>query len=55
MANADEILGSVESPDSLWEDVLAAEPKPWLEIEGEAIDRALAAMGAFADLASPSL
>jgi HD-GYP domain-containing protein (c-di-GMP phosphodiesterase class II)/DNA-binding CsgD family transcriptional regulator len=55
VANADEILGPVDAPDSLWEAVLAAEPSPWLEIEGGALDRALAAMGAFADLASPYL
>ena len=35
--------------------MLAAEPAPGLELEGEAIDRALAAMGDFADLASPYL
>jgi HD-GYP domain-containing protein (c-di-GMP phosphodiesterase class II) len=39
---------------SAWEETLASEPHPWLTLEGEAIDRALAAMGAFADLVSPS-
>ena len=35
--------------------MLAAEPAPRLDLEGDAIDRALAAMGDFADLASPYL
>ena len=38
---------------SAWEETLACEPRPGLTLEGEAIDRALAAMGAFADLVSP--
>ncbi len=50
--NAAEIL-THESEASAWEDTLAAEPHPRLMLEGEAIDRALAAMGAFADLVSP--
>jgi hypothetical protein len=37
------------------EETLASEPGPWLTLEGEAIDRALGAMGDFADLASPYL
>jgi HD-GYP domain-containing protein (c-di-GMP phosphodiesterase class II) len=40
---------------SAWEQVLALEPPPPLVLEGEAVDRALAAMGNFADLVSPSL
>jgi HD-GYP domain-containing protein (c-di-GMP phosphodiesterase class II) len=40
---------------SAWESTLACEPLPLLFLEGEAIDRALAAMGDFADLASPYL
>ena len=40
---------------SAWDRVLAAEPAPGLGLEGEAIDRALSAMGDFADLASPYL
>ena len=31
------------------------EPRPWLVLEGEALDRGLAAMGNFADLISPYL
>jgi HD-GYP domain-containing protein (c-di-GMP phosphodiesterase class II) len=40
---------------SAWEAVLALEPPPPLVLEPEAIDRALAAMGNFADLVSPYL
>jgi HD-GYP domain-containing protein (c-di-GMP phosphodiesterase class II) len=40
---------------SAWEATLACEPGRWLALEGEAIDRALGAMGDFADLASPYL
>ena len=40
---------------SAWDRLLAAEPAPGLDLDGEAIDRALAAMGDFADLASPYL
>jgi HD-GYP domain-containing protein (c-di-GMP phosphodiesterase class II) len=38
---------------SAWEETLACEPAPRLTLEGDAIDRALAAMGDFADLTSP--
>jgi HD-GYP domain-containing protein (c-di-GMP phosphodiesterase class II) len=51
--NAAEILAR-DRETSAWEETLAAEPHPRLTLEGEAIDRALAAMGAFADLVSPS-
>ena len=51
--NAAEIL-SRDREGSAWEVILAAEPHPRLTLEGEEIDRALAAMGAFADLVSPS-
>jgi HD-GYP domain-containing protein (c-di-GMP phosphodiesterase class II) len=40
---------------SAWGETLACEPKPHLALEGEAIDRALAAIGDFADLISPDL
>jgi len=40
---------------SAWEEVLALEPSPPLLLEAEALDRALAAMGNFADLISPYL
>ena len=38
---------------SLWERTLASEPKPWQMLEGDAIDRALAAMGHFTDMGIP--
>ena len=40
---------------SVWEETLACEPDPPLLLDGEALDRALAAMGNFADLISPYL
>lgn len=46
-----EIL-ALDSDGSAWEGTLDCEPSPQLMLEGEAIDRALAAMGDFADLAS---
>ena len=49
---AEEIFAHVhEAP--AWEETLAREPPPALTMEGEAIDRALAAIGDFADLTSP--
>ena len=53
--NADSVMGAADVPESAWEATLAAEPRPWLEIEGDALDRALAAMGDFSDLVSPFL
>jgi len=38
-----------------WDEVLAAEPGPGLTLRGPAVEEALAAMGDFADLASPYL
>jgi HD-GYP domain-containing protein (c-di-GMP phosphodiesterase class II) len=40
---------------SAWEETLASESRPHLTLEGEAIERALASMGNFADLISPYL
>src|SRR5207249_3606852 len=34
------------------DDVLAVEPLPWLQLVGDAVDRALSAIGAIADLKS---
>ena len=48
-------LFSPETGASTWERTLVSEPTPWLHLEGDQIDRALAAMGDFADLASPFL
>jgi HD-GYP domain-containing protein (c-di-GMP phosphodiesterase class II) len=50
--DAGEIL-ALDPEASLWDQVLASEPEPRLTLEGEAIERALATMGAFADLISP--
>ena len=52
--NATEIL-ALDPETSAWGEALAAEPAAWLSLEGDAIDRALAAIGDFADLASPYL
>jgi HD-GYP domain-containing protein (c-di-GMP phosphodiesterase class II) len=49
--HADGILAEPEG--SAWEEALAAEPRPHLALKGDAIDRALAAMGNFADLVCP--
>jgi HD-GYP domain-containing protein (c-di-GMP phosphodiesterase class II) len=51
---ASDIL-ALDDERSTWDDVLAAEPTPHLTLQGDAIDRALAAMGDFADLASKYL
>ncbi|MGH2655757.1 MAG: HD domain-containing phosphohydrolase [Actinomycetota bacterium] len=52
---APDILAAADPPGSAWEATLASEPRPWLALEGEAIDRALAGIGDFADLGSPYL
>jgi HD-GYP domain-containing protein (c-di-GMP phosphodiesterase class II) len=46
-------LVELGSEPSAWERVLASEPEPWLVLEGEAIDPALAAMGHFSDINVP--
>ncbi|HJR92123.1 MAG TPA: HD domain-containing phosphohydrolase [Acidimicrobiia bacterium] len=43
------------SDEAAWSEVLGAEPKPRITLVAEAVDRALAAMGDFADLLSPFL
>ena len=48
-------LLAVDAEDSLWEQTLAIEPGNSLCLTADAIDRALAAMGDFADLLSPYL
>jgi HD-GYP domain-containing protein (c-di-GMP phosphodiesterase class II) len=50
--DASEIL-ALEETASAWDEVLALEPSPSLVLEGRAVDRALGAMGSFADLVSP--
>jgi HD-GYP domain-containing protein (c-di-GMP phosphodiesterase class II) len=52
---APDIMAVADVPESAWEATLAAEPRPWLTLEGEGVDGALAAIGDFADLASPHL
>ncbi|MFC8796700.1 HD domain-containing phosphohydrolase [Promicromonospora sp. NPDC057138] len=47
-----EIL-KVEEGSSVWREALAAEPEPWLSLDGKQLDLAVAAMGRFADLVSP--
>jgi HD-GYP domain-containing protein (c-di-GMP phosphodiesterase class II) len=52
--DAGEIL-ALDPEASAWDELLSCEPQPRLTLEGEAIDRALEAMGGFADLISPYL
>jgi HD-GYP domain-containing protein (c-di-GMP phosphodiesterase class II) len=52
--DAGEIL-ALDADTSAWDEVLACEPDPHMSLEGDAIDRALATMGNFADLISPHL
>jgi HD-GYP domain-containing protein (c-di-GMP phosphodiesterase class II) len=52
---APKIMAAAEELDSAWEAILAAEPRPWLTLEGESVNEALAAIGDFADLVSPHL
>jgi HD-GYP domain-containing protein (c-di-GMP phosphodiesterase class II) len=52
--DAEEIL-ALDPEAAAWDEVLACEPGPRVTLEGEAIDRALSAMGGFADLISPYL
>ena len=49
-----EILDS-GSEATQWDLTLASEPKPWLMLDGGAIDQALAAMGHFSDMALPNV
>ena len=49
-----EIL-ALDEHESAWDETLAREPGPPLMLTGEGLDRALAAMGNFADLISPYL
>jgi HD-GYP domain-containing protein (c-di-GMP phosphodiesterase class II) len=46
---------TVDDEASVWDQTLASEPHPRSSLEGAAIDRALSAMGNFADLVSPYL
>ncbi|MDP8931065.1 MAG: LuxR C-terminal-related transcriptional regulator [Actinomycetota bacterium] len=53
--DARKIMSGVDASGSAWDATLAAEPCPRLSLEGEAIERAFAAVGDFADLISPWL
>jgi HD-GYP domain-containing protein (c-di-GMP phosphodiesterase class II) len=55
LADAAGELLALDADAPAWEATPAREPGPRLTLEGEAIDRALGAMGDFADLASPYL
>ena len=52
--HAGEIL-TLDARGSAWDEAIACEPRPWLLLEGDALDRGLAAMGNFADLLTPYL
>jgi HD-GYP domain-containing protein (c-di-GMP phosphodiesterase class II) len=52
--DAQEIL-ALDEEESAWQSVLACEPRPSVVLGGEEVDRALGAMGSFADLISPHL
>lgn len=52
--HATEIL-ALDEDTSVWEETLACQPHTPLLLEGEALDRGLAAIGNFADLISPCL
>ena len=54
IGDAERIL-ALDAHASVWEETLACEPDPPVMLAGEALDRALAAMGNFADLISPYL
>jgi HD-GYP domain-containing protein (c-di-GMP phosphodiesterase class II) len=55
LADAAAELLALDADAAAWEATLAREPGPRLTLQGETIDRALGAMGDFADLASPYL
>ena len=55
VANGEEVLAVPSQASSIWDHVLGAEPGPTLELQGKEIDEALAAIGDFSDLISPSL
>ena len=52
---AGEIMADADTPGSVWEVLLSAEPGPWPTLQPPEVERALAAIGNFADLVSPSL
>src|SRR5919198_1380290 len=52
---APEVMAAADGAGPAWGAILAAEPRPWLTLEDEGVDPALAALGDFADLLSPHL
>lgn len=55
VAQATDVFAAADTGASAWDALLAVEPHPCLTLRGEEIDSALAAIGDFADLLSPSL
>lgn len=55
LAGSAEALLEADPERDTWNETLACEPEPHVMLAGDAIDRALAAIGDFADLASPFL
>ena len=55
VSHSDEVFDATDGIESSWAAILEAEPKPWNTLEGEEIDVALAAIGDFSDLISPTL
>lgn len=53
--NAGELLSPSDTGGSIWEDFLALEPKPHRMLDPADLDRAVAALGDFADMVSPRL
>ena len=53
--DASDVLSTGEDASTVWDSVLAAEPQPQLTLDSDGVDRALGALGDFADLVSPSL
>ena len=51
-SHADEVMSALDRED-LWSDMLAAEPGPPARLDADALERALLAVGDFADLKSP--
>ena len=53
--SAGEMLAVAEAGEMIWDEILTLEPTPNLMLEDGAIDRALSAIGHFADLMAPAL
>ncbi len=53
--SAGDVFAAAQAGEVIWEEIMAVEPTPHQVLEGAAIDRALSAIGDFADLVSPAL